>query len=79
MKFKDLFVPRYLHSDPEVRLDFVKNLNDPKFLLQISEKDADETVRKAAADRAAMLMAGQTQTAWTRRKTSLAISAGELP
>lgn len=63
MKFKDLFVPRYLHSDPDVRLKFVRNSNDAAFLRQMSEKDKDEKVRKAAAERAEMLMAGQRQPA----------------
>ncbi len=63
MKFKDLFVPRYLHSDPEVRLNFIKSTNDTKLLRSISEKDADENVRKAAAERADMLIAGQHQAA----------------
>ena len=63
MKFKDLFVPRCLHSDPNVRLNFVKNSNDAKLLRQMSEKDDDENVRKAAAERAEELMAGQRQPA----------------
>lgn len=63
MKFKDLFVPRYIHSDPQVRLNFVKNSNDAKLLKQMSEKDQDEQVRSAAAERAEMLMAGQRQPA----------------
>ncbi|MCG6930934.1 MAG: hypothetical protein LJE64_10310 [Desulfofustis sp.] len=63
MKFKDLFVPRYIHSDPQVRLNFVKNSNDAKLLKQMSEKDQDAQVRGAAAERAEMLMAGQRQPA----------------
>jgi hypothetical protein len=63
MKFKDIFVPRYLHSEPEVRLNFVKNSNDAKLLQQMSEKDADEMVRKAAAERAIMLTGKQHQAA----------------
>ncbi len=63
MKFKDLFVPRYIHSDPQVRLNFVKNSNDAKLLKQMSEKDQDAQVRSAAAERAEMLMAGQRQPA----------------
>lgn len=63
VKFKDLFVPRYLHSDPEVRLNFVMNSNDAKLLAQMAEKDGDEKVRKAAAERADTLMADRRQPA----------------
>jgi hypothetical protein len=63
MKFRDLFVAKYLHSDPEVRLKFVMNSNDAKLLRQMSEKDEDEKVRRAAAERADTLMAGQRQPA----------------
>ena len=63
MKFKDLFVPRYVHSDPEVRLNFVKNSNDAKLLQQMSEKDSDAMVREAAAERAEMLIGQQHQAA----------------
>ncbi len=55
MKFKDLFVPRYLHSDPEVRIKFVNKSGDAKLLRQMAEKDADANVRKAAAVRADVL------------------------
>ncbi len=55
MKFKDLFVPRYLHSDPEVRIKFVNKSDDAKLLRQMAEKDADANVRKAAAVRADVL------------------------
>lgn len=59
MNIKDLFVPRYLHSNPDVRLKFVEHSKDIKLLLQISEKDADEGVRKAAAERAHELQGEQ--------------------
>ena len=42
MKFRDLFVAKYLHSDPEVRMKFVMSSNDAKLLRQMSEKDDDE-------------------------------------
>ena len=63
MKFRDLFVAKYLHSDPEVRLRFVMNSSDAKLLRQMAEKDSDENVRRAAAERADSLMAGQRQPA----------------
>ena len=55
MKFSDLFVPRYMHSNPEVRLQAVERIEDPGLLEQMSEKDADNRVRSAAAKKAATL------------------------
>ena len=55
MKISDWFVPRYLHSDPSVRLKFVNRTDDVKLLKQMSEKDNDLNVRKAAEDRARIL------------------------
>ena len=63
MKFKDLFVPRYINSDPKVRLNFVKNSTEAQLLKQMSEQDQYAEVRSAAAERAEMLMAGQRQPA----------------
>jgi hypothetical protein len=51
MKFSDLFAPRYLHSNPEVRKKAIAHIEDAKLLLQISEKDDDAGVRQAAAER----------------------------
>lgn len=59
MNLKDLFVPRYLHSDPKVRMKFVTKSDDWKLLEQMSDKDADAAVRKAAAERAKALHPGQ--------------------
>lgn len=55
MKFKDLFVAKWLHSDPEVRKKAVEKMKDLKLLKQIAEKDSDGTVRTAAARRAGEL------------------------
>jgi len=55
MKFSDLFVPRYMHSNADVRLQSVERLEDARLLEQIAEKDADARVRTAAAKRAAAL------------------------
>lgn len=63
MKFRDLFVAKYLNSDPEVRMRFVMNSKDAKLLRQMSEKDNDERVRRAAAERADALKSGQRQPA----------------
>ncbi len=48
MKFSDLFVPRYQHSNPDVRVKAVKRIKDPKLLTQIAEKDPDPKVRDVA-------------------------------
>ncbi|MCP3899402.1 MAG: hypothetical protein GY707_06795 [Desulfobacteraceae bacterium] len=61
MKFSDFFVPKYIHSNPAVRLKFIANSNDTKLMEQMAEKDADEDVRKAAAERAQSLK-GHAQT-----------------
>jgi hypothetical protein len=51
MKFSDLFVPRYMHSNPDVRRQAVDRIDDAKLLQQISQKDEDAGVRQAAAAR----------------------------
>jgi hypothetical protein len=48
MKFQDLFVPRWQHSNHEVRIKAVERLQDARLLKQIAEKDAHEMVRDAA-------------------------------
>jgi len=55
MKLSDLFVPKYLHSNPEVRIKAVKKSDDIKLLRQMAEKDEDSGVRVAAADQATIL------------------------
>lgn len=62
MKFSDFFVPKYIHSDPAVRLKFIANSTDAKLMEQMAVKDADENVRRSAADRAQSLK-GHAQTA----------------
>ncbi len=51
MKFQDLFLPRWQHSNPEVRSKAITKIKDPNLLKQISEKDQSERVRQAAAGR----------------------------
>jgi hypothetical protein len=63
MNLKDLFVPRYLNSDPKVRMQVARNSDDIKLLQSMAEKDTDAEVRKVAAERAEMLRVGQHQTA----------------
>jgi hypothetical protein len=48
MKFSDLFVPRWQHSNPEVRKRAVSRLADISRLRQISEMDDHQMVRDAA-------------------------------
>ena len=55
MKFSDLFVPKYVNSDPNVRLKFISKSRDVGLMEQMAVKDGDETVRKAATERAQML------------------------
>ncbi len=55
MKFQDIFVPRWQHSNPDVRIKAVNRLKDKSLLMQIVEKDDDEMVCMAARDRLAEL------------------------
>lgn len=55
MRFQDIFVPRWQHSNPEVRIKAVNRLQDKSLLLQIAERDDDEMVCMAARDRLAEL------------------------
>ena len=49
MKLQDLFVPRWQHSNPEVRKTAVGRLKDIRLLKQIAEMDEHQMVRDAAA------------------------------
>ena len=55
MKLSDLFVPKYLHSNPEVRVKAVEKSDDIKLLRQMAEKDEDAGVREAATAQATIL------------------------
>ena len=55
MKFQDFFVPRWQHSNPDVRQKAVLRLSDASLLRQIIDKDDDEMVRLAAQERLAGL------------------------
>ena len=55
MKFQDLFVPRWQHSNPDVRKRAVGRMRDIKMLRQIAEKDDDEMVRQTAAEQLKLL------------------------
>ncbi len=62
MGFSDLFVPKYLHSNPKVRIKFINKCEDLDFLEQMTEKDEDNTVVQAARDRIQALSASQSRT-----------------
>lgn len=57
MGFSDLFVPKYLHSNPQIRIKFVNKCKDRHLLEQMTEKDEDEKVVRAAKDRIKILVA----------------------
>lgn len=47
----DLFRPKWRHSDPPVRRDAVRQLQDPLQLVEVAVHDADRDVRRAAIER----------------------------
>ncbi|MBT8361649.1 MAG: hypothetical protein HKP41_09265 [Desulfobacterales bacterium] len=51
MSLKDWIVPKYLHSNPKVRMKFVENSSDARILKEVSENDSDDSIRKAATAR----------------------------
>lgn len=55
MKFSDFFVPKYLHSNPKVRMKFTNSTTDVKLLEQIAKNDEDNDVVRAAQKRLAEL------------------------
>ena len=60
MKFSDLFLPKHVHSDPEVRKKAVLKMADQNLLAQISEKDGDSGVRSLALQRLNELRGNET-------------------
>ncbi len=55
MKFGDLFLPKIVRSNPEVRKKAVLEETDAGLLKQVSEKDEDPEVRSLALERLASL------------------------
>lgn len=51
MKFSDFFVPKYVHSNPQVRIKFVNKTTDLHLLEQMLQRDEDGEVVQAARDR----------------------------
>ncbi len=60
MRFSDFFVPKYLHSNPKVRIKFMSTATDLKFLEQVIKNDEDNTVVQAARDRIQALTVSST-------------------
>jgi hypothetical protein len=63
MRLKDLFVPRWQRSNPEVRKKAIASIDDPGLLKQISEKDDDPIVRETASDRLLQIIEHERQIA----------------
>ena len=55
MKFSDFFVPKYVHSNPQVRIKFVNKTTDLHLLEQMVQRDEDGEVVQAARDRIQVL------------------------
>jgi hypothetical protein len=51
MKFKDLFLPKIVRSDPEIRKEAVRQEINVELLKQVIEKDSDPDVRQLAEER----------------------------
>ena len=51
MKFRDLFLPKIAHSNPEVRMEAVENEENAELLRKVVENDDDPQVVKAARKR----------------------------
>ena len=48
MKFRDLFLPKLAHSDPEVREQAVRKEENVELLQKVIENDEDPEVRNLA-------------------------------
>jgi hypothetical protein len=51
MKFRDLFLPKIAHSDPEKRKEAIMSESDPTLLKKVIENDSDPDVRQTAESR----------------------------
>ncbi|MBA3009777.1 MAG: hypothetical protein KKF12_14455 [Proteobacteria bacterium] len=61
MKFSDFFVPKYVHSNPQVRIKFIGKTTDVTLLESIVEKDQDGEVVQAARQRIQALTVSHTE------------------
>ncbi len=60
MSFSDFFVPKYLHSNPKVRIKFVNRTKNVQLLGKIVENDQDNSVVRAAQTRIQALTVSET-------------------
>jgi hypothetical protein len=60
MKFSDIFVPRWQHSNPDIRKRAIARIKDIYLLNQIVEKDEDPGVCQAAVARLEALQVKET-------------------
>ncbi len=60
MSFSDFFVPKYLHSNPKVRIKFVNRTKNVQLLGKIVENDQDNSVVRAAQSRIQALTVSET-------------------
>lgn len=51
MKISDFFLPKIARSDPMVRIQAVRETNDPNLLKKVMQNDTSESVRDAASER----------------------------
>lgn len=51
MKFRDLFLPKIVRSDPRVRKNAVLKEGNPEVLKGVIQNDSDRDVRQAARKR----------------------------
>lgn len=61
MRFSDFFVPKYLHSNPNVRIKFINTCDDLHLLEQIADQDEDNSVCEAARMRIQALTVSHTE------------------
>ncbi len=55
MRFQDLFVPKWQHSNPDVRVKAIGRLKDARLLRQIADNDEHQRVRDAATEQLAQI------------------------
>ena len=60
MSFSDFFVPKYLHSNPKVRIKFVNRTKNVQLLGKIVQNDQDSDVVQAAQTRIQALTVSET-------------------
>ena len=51
MKFRDFFLPKIAHSNPEVRITAIKDEDNIELLKNVIENDSDQRVIDAAKSR----------------------------